>query len=239
MNLFSTISWLGDDTPFPPLTDALTAESGMEGLLALGGDLSASRLLSAYAQGVFPWYSEGQPICWFSPDPRMVLFVDTFHCSHNLSKQMRQFERDRNIRFSFDEAFEDVMRACAAPRGLQKGTWITEAMVQAYLRLHHLGCAHSLEVWHANQLIAGLYGVAMGRMFFGESMFTRVPNASKVALAQLIRFLKKHQVEMIDCQQQTAHLASLGAKAIPRADFLKAVTIAVSQPSIAVWHLAS
>ncbi len=209
------IPWLDAATPFPPIDAALTDP---EGLLAAGGDLSPARLVDAYRHGIFPWYSDGQPILWWSPDPRMVLHVGEFRVSHSLAKRIRRHEFDlRN-----DTAFDAVIEACAnVPRGQGKGTWITAAMIDAYRRLHRLGYAHSVEAWRGDELAGGLYGLALGKVFFGESMFARATDASKVALAALVARLRQLDVSLIDCQQETGHLASLGARPIPRKRFAR------------------
>jgi leucyl/phenylalanyl-tRNA--protein transferase len=213
------IPWLGRDDPFPPLESALRHPNG---LLAAGADLSPERLLAAYRQGIFPWYSEGEPLLWWSPDPRMVLAPSELKISRSLAKTLRN--RDHEIRF--DSAFAAVMRGCAT-RGADTagtvadgiGTWITAEMCAAYQRLHELGYAHSVETWIDGELAGGLYGVAVGRMFYGESMFTRVRDASKIAMVHLARHLERHGYGMIDCQMHTPHLASLGAQAIARSTF--------------------
>ncbi len=207
-------SWLPDDYQFPPVSSALTEPNG---LLAVGGDLSPSRLLAAYRQGIFPWFSPGDPLLWWSPDPRMVLLPSAFRCTRSLAKTLRN--TDYEIRF--DTSFRAVMTACAnAPREGQNGTWIDPAMIDAYCRLHELGYAHSIETWRENELVGGLYGVAIGKAFFGESMFAKVRDASKIALAHLCEYLRRHDFGIIDCQMETAHLASLGAQPIARADFV-------------------
>src|SRR5690606_26824872 len=217
------IPWLETSDPFPDVSTALTEVDGAGGLLAAGADLSPVRLLMAYRQGIFPWFSDGQPILWWSTDPRMVLLTEHFRISASLRKTLNKVERSRldggawNIRF--DSAFEDVMRACAAPRKGEAGTWISDEIIAGYTGLHRSGHAHSAEVWHDGQLVGGAYGVCIGRMFYGESMFSRVSDASKIALAYLVAFLKTQGVSMIDCQQQTGHLASLGAIPIPRQEF--------------------
>lgn len=207
------IPWLQRDTPFPPLARALHYPNG---LLAAGADLSPQRLLDAYRHGIFPWYGAGEPILWWSPDPRMVLFPAEVKISRSLAKRLRK--GDYGVRC--DTAFADVIRACAQPRGDGAGTWITAEMGQAYLRLHELGYAHSVECWFDERLVGGLYGVAIGRAFYGESMFSLMTDASKVALAHLARHLESRAFGMIDCQMSTAHLASLGAREIPRAEFV-------------------
>ncbi|MDE2359036.1 MAG: leucyl/phenylalanyl-tRNA--protein transferase [Betaproteobacteria bacterium] len=209
------IPWLDAATPFPPIEAALTDP---DGLLAAGGDLSPARLVDAYRHGIFPWYSDGQPILWWSPDPRMVLHVEEFRVSHSLAKRIRRHEFDLRS----DTAFDAVIDACAnVPRGQGGGTWITTAMVDAYRRLHRLGYAHSVEAWRGDELAGGLYGVALGKVFFGESMFARATDASKVALAALVAQLRQLDVPLIDCQQETGHLASLGARPIPRKRFAR------------------
>ena len=217
------IPWLGPRDPFPPVERALRDPNG---LLAAGGDLSPERLVDAYSRGVFPWFGEEDPLLWWSPDPRMVLFADELHVSRSLRKVIRS----GRFTVTFDTAFADVMRGCAEPRDGQDGTWITPAMRQAYSRLAMLGYAHSVEAWTGGALAGGLYGVAIGRMFFGESMFTRQSDASKVAFVCLVRHLQRWRFPMIDCQMSTAHLATLGAREIRRADFLEEVRRLVQEP---------
>jgi len=200
------------DAPFPPVELALREPNG---LLAVGGDLSPQRLLRAYRQGIFPWYNAGQPILWWSPDPRLVLFPADLRISRSLRKALRR----GLFRVTLDTAFEAVVAACAAPRGDGQGTWITRDVAAAYTRLYALGHAHSVEVWQQDRLVGGLYGVALGRVFFGESMFTQVSDASKVGFVTLVRQLVRWGYELIDCQVYTGHLASLGAILIPRAAF--------------------
>ena len=202
-----------DELIFPPPDHA-----GPDGLLAVGGDLSSERLLLAYKLGIFPWYSEGQPILWWSPDPRLVLDLENFH----ISRRLRQILKKGVFKVTFDNAFESVIRACAtAPRRGQEGTWITPEMQAAYIRLHRQGFAHSAESWLEGELVGGIYGVSLGRCFFGESMFSYKSNASKAALATLVHRLKAWGFHMIDAQVTTEHLLSLGAKEIPRSLFLK------------------
>nr|WP_202109540.1 MULTISPECIES: leucyl/phenylalanyl-tRNA--protein transferase [unclassified Bordetella] len=220
--------WLDTETPFPPAELALNEPAG---LLAVGADLSLGRLQDAYANGIFPWYSDGEPILWWSPDPRMVLRCDDFAPSHSLRKRLRQIAREESgpkarVEVRVDTAFATVMQHCAAPRDGQSGTWITDEMQQAYLDWHHAGGAHSVETWIDGSLAGGLYGISLGGMFFGESMFTRVADASKIALAYLVNFLRCQGVSWIDCQQQTRHLASLGARPVARADFIAHVRAA-------------
>ena len=207
------IAWLSARTPFPPVETALSQPNG---LLAAGADLSPARLVAAYRQGIFPWYSEGQPILWWSPDPRMVLPVAEFRASRSLRKRVRAGIFETRI----DTDFPAVIAACArTPRAGQDGTWIMPEMVDAYCELHRQGYAHSIESWRDDRLVGGLYGIALGRVFFGESMFAHETDASKVALAALVAQLQRLAVPLIDCQQETAHLATFGARPIPRARF--------------------
>ncbi len=208
------IPYLGLLDPFPPVG---TARPDMGGLLAIGGDLSTARLLDAYLNGIFPWGTfEGYPL-WYSPDPRMVLFPAEFRCTRSLRKTLHR----SGYQVRFDSNFPAVIAACAATlRPGQDGTWISPDMMAAYIRLHELGWAHSVEVYAEGELIGGLYGLAIGRMFYGESMFSRRSNASKIAFAHLVSYLRAHDFAMIDCQMRTEHLASLGGREIPRADFL-------------------
>lgn len=226
------LPWLSADTPFPPVEYAL-ADPG--GLLAAGADLSPQRLAAAYSQGIFPWYSEGEPILWWSPDPRMVLACNDFSPSHSLRKRLRQIARDEyqaqpQVEVRIDTAFPEVLTHCATARDGQPGTWITQAMQQAYHDWHALGQVHSIETWIDGRLAGGLYGVSLGQMFFGESMFTHATDASKIALAYLVRFLKNEGVQWIDCQQQTAHLASMGARPITRSQFVQRLRDTTSLP---------
>jgi leucyl/phenylalanyl-tRNA--protein transferase len=206
------IPWLGRAYDFPPLERALEQPNG---LLAAGGDLSAGRLIAAYRRGIFPWYSEGEPIMWWSPDPRMVLYPAELRVSRSLRKALRRDDYEIRV----DTAFADVMRACADPRPGQAGTWVSPAMISAYSALHKHGYAHCVETWRSDTLIGGLYGVAIGHAFFGESMFSRVTDASKLALVHLVRQLARWEFGLIDCQMRTAHLARLGAREIARAEF--------------------
>lgn len=210
------IRWISPDAPpeaFPPVTEALADPPG---LLAGGGDLSVPRLRAAYARGIFPWFLEGQPVLWWSPDPREVLFPEEFHLSRSMARSLRRGA----LRVTEDQAFAAVVEGCAAARGHEAGTWITAAMKQAYGALHEAGIAHSIEVWQADQLVGGLYGVRSGRVFCGESMFSRVSNASKTAIAWLCRHSGGRGIELIDCQMPSAHLRSLGSRPLPRARFL-------------------
>jgi len=206
------IPWLERDSDFPPLQSALKRPNG---LLAAGGDLSPERLLEGYRHGIFPWFSEGDPILWWSPDPRMVLLPEELKISRSLAKVLR----NRAYEVRFDSAFADTMAGCAAPRKGETGTWITGEMHEAYERLHRLGYAHSVETWIEGELAGGLYGVALGRVFFGESMFSRARDASKIALAALVALLKSAGFRLIDCQMRTPHLESLGAREISRRQF--------------------
>lgn len=201
---------LADD--FPATDEALDEP---DGLLAAGGDLSPERLLDAYRRGIFPWFSDGQPILWWAPDPRSVLFPERLKISRSLAKTLRR----RPFHVTFDTAFAQVMRGCAAPRRGEPGTWITDTMLDAYTDLHRAGYAHSIECWSAGRLVGGLYGVAIGCVFFGESMFSKATDASKVALANLIDRLLPWGYRLIDCQIHNPHLESLGAERIPRAAF--------------------
>lgn len=234
------IPWLEADDPFPNVSSALTEADGAAGLLAAGADLSPRRLLEAYRNGIFPWFSEGQPILWWSTDPRMVLFIKDFKTSHSLKKKLKKV--DRSIRgegpweIRFDHAFEEVMRACAQPRDGEGGTWISDEIIAGYVGLHKLGYAHSSELWLEGKLVGGAYGVSIGQMFYGESMFARIPDASKIALSYLVHFLGKHGVSMIDCQQETSHLASLGAAPIARTEFISRMRQAAGGPQIKDWQ---
>ncbi|MEE9492698.1 MAG: leucyl/phenylalanyl-tRNA--protein transferase [Gammaproteobacteria bacterium] len=199
---------------FPDVSEALTEP---DGLLAAGGDLSAERIMKAYRCGIFPWYSDGQPILWWSPDPRLVLYPEKLKISRSLRKRLRQQEFSITINRSFTE----VIEACSQSRDADSGTWITEDMKQAYIHLHQLGHAHSVEAWKDGKLVGGLYGIASGQVFFGESMFTRETDASKVAFAHFVQWLQQRDFKLIDCQVESAHLISLGAENISREAFVK------------------
>jgi leucyl/phenylalanyl-tRNA---protein transferase len=231
------IPWLRH--PLDPLPDtrlALPAGSEAPGLLAAGGELTPTRLAEAYGKGVFPWYSEGQPILWWSPDPRMVLFTDEFKVSRSLRKTLRHFAADPHCEIRIDSAFRRVIGACAStPREGQAGTWIVPEMIDAYCDWHALGAVHSVETWIDGTLVGGLYGINLGRMFYGESMFSHRTDASKIATAALVAFCRHHGVALIDCQQRTRHLASLGAREIPRHEFEAAITPRVREPAIRDW----
>jgi leucyl/phenylalanyl-tRNA--protein transferase len=226
------IHWLEPGGDFPPVERALRRPNG---LLAAGGDLSPERLLRAYRLGIFPWFSAGEPILWWSPDPRMALFPDELKIARSLAKTLRK--RDFEVRV--DSAFEQVILACSEPRAHQPGTWITREMQAAYARLHRLGVAHSVETWRGGELIGGLYGVALGRMFYGESMFSRADNASKIALVHLVRQLQRWEFGMIDCQMNTPLLTSFGAREIRRAEFTRRMAELVNYPDVpAPWSLS-
>lgn len=220
------ITLLQADSPFPSVEAALSKPNG---LLAAGGDLQPERLLDAYRHGIFPWFSEGDPILWWSPDPRMVLFPDEIRISHSLRKTLRKKQYDVRI----DTAFEHVMRACALPREGQAGTWIQDEIIEAYVRLHKMGLAHSVETWIDGELVGGLYGVSLGRMFYGESMFSSKTDASKIALAHLALQLNRWNFGMIDCQMNTSHLATMGAREIPRTQFVTRLTELIHYPDLA------
>jgi leucyl/phenylalanyl-tRNA--protein transferase len=209
------IAWLKSSDPpesFPPLSAALQEP---DGLLAAGGDLQPQRLLAAYRRGIFPWFSPGQPILWWSPDPREVLLPAEFHCSRSLATELRR----RPVTARWDEDFIAVIDACAAPRIHSPGTWITAEMRAAYIALHEQGFAHSLSVWRDGERLGGIYGVQLGRVFFGESMYSAQTNGSKLALAKLVERCRSVGIELVDCQMHTPHLRSLGSRALPRAEF--------------------
>jgi leucyl/phenylalanyl-tRNA--protein transferase len=213
------IPWIEAGDAFPPVSRAMREPNG---LLAASRALSTKQLLAAYPRGIFPWYSEDEPVLWWSPDPRMVLFTAEFRPRRSLRQRLASARRT-GFAVALDRAFGQVMRECAAPRIGQLGTWITEEMQECYVQLHRSGVAHSIEFWRDEALLGGLYGVAIGRMFFGESMFSRATDASKVALAILVRLLQREEVPVIDCQQHTAHLEFLGARDISRTEFCRHV----------------
>jgi len=217
------IPLLGPHDPFPPVSKALRSPNG---LLCAGADLSPERLLDAYSKGIFPWFSAGDPILWWSPHPRMVLFPGELKVSRSLRKAVARGAFETR----FDTAFAEVMRACAEPRDGQAGTWIVPEMVAAYTRLHERGFAHSVESWRDGRLAGGLYGILLGRVFFGESMFSRETDASKVALVKLVARLEALGVGLVDCQQATRHLASLGAREIPRREFAQRLAESIQYP---------
>jgi leucyl/phenylalanyl-tRNA--protein transferase len=211
----SSIAWLSDDDDavFPPVSRALAEP---DGLLAVGGTLSPRRLITAYEHGVFPWYAEGQPVLWWCPDPRAVLYPRELRISRSLRKRMRNAGFETRL----DTAFPEVIRRCSEPRASGDGTWLTEEMIAAYTQLHALGLAHSVETWLGGELAGGLYGVRLGRVFFGESMFSRSADASKIALVRLIDEARARGIVVIDCQIASPHLQSLGSRSIPRSDFI-------------------
>jgi len=230
----SSLLWLSRHqhaNAFPPASEALREPNG---LLAAGGDLTPERLLTAYERGIFPWYQAGQPILWWSPDPRAVLWPSAFRISRSLRRSLTK----RGFEFRVDTAFARVVSGCAEPRRYGAGTWITPEMAAAYNRLHDLGWAHSFETWQHGELVGGLYGVAIGRAFFGESMFSTATDASKIALVALVRQLERWGFGMIDCQMNTGHLASLGAREIPRGEFTRRLQELVHYPAVpAPWRL--
>lgn len=224
------LTWLQRDSlNFPPLNRALREPNG---LLAAGGDLSPARLIQAYRHGCFPWFQDGQPILWWSPDPRTVLFPEELHVSRSLEKCLRQ----QRYKVTLDQQFSRVIQACAAPRTYADGTWITTPMQAAYLQLHEQGIAHSVEVWQDEELVGGLYGLAMGQLFFGESMFSRADNASKVGFVTLVRQLQDWGFRLIDCQMPTQHLHSFGARAISRDAFAEHLRKGLDLPTSANWR---
>ena len=218
------LPWLQPGDPFPDPSQAWDEQQPAPGLLAAGGALDVDTLQRAYARGIFPWFSDGQPILWWSTDPRMVLYTAEFRLHRSLRKTLAKFAADPRCEIRFDHDFQAVIRACAtSERPGQSGTWIVPAMVQAYEAFHRAGYAHSVETWIDGRLAGGLYCVVLGRAVFGESMFTRVPDASKIALAALVAWCRAQGVGLIDCQQNTRHLASLGAREIPRSEFVQHV----------------
>ena len=226
------LPWLEPDDPLPPPAHAWGPTDPAPGLLAAGGALSVSHLCAAYAQGTFPWYGPGQPILWWAPDPRMVLPVAEFRLHRSLRKTLQAFRNHPHCEIRVDSAFAQVIAACAAKeRNGQAGTWIVPEMVAAYTALHTAGYAHSIETWIDGELVGGLYCVALGSAMFGESMFAHATDASKIALSALVCLCRRHGITMIDCQQNTQHLASLGGREISRATFLEHVEQARQQPS--------
>jgi leucyl/phenylalanyl-tRNA--protein transferase len=225
------IPWLEPDDPLPPIERALRRPNG---LLAAGGGLSVSRLLDAYRRGCFPWFNQGEPVLWWTPDPRMVLAPSDLHVSRSLKRTLRR----GGFELRADTAFRAVMEGCAGPRDRDRGTWISPEMIRAYMRLHEAGHAHSVETFIDGALAGGLYGIAIGEAFFGESMFARVTDASKLAFVGLVVQLRRWGFGLIDCQQETAHLASLGARDIPRAEFIARLNRLTRAPSRPVpWTL--
>lgn len=235
------IAWLRRDSDrLPPTHRALPPQSDAPGLLAAGGTLTPARLTEAYSHGIFPWFSEGQPVLWWSPEPRMVLQTDDFKLSRSLRKTIAGFRRTAGCGVRIDSAFHRVIEACAGTlRDGQAGTWIVPAMVDAYTRWHARGAVHSFETWadegRGAELVGGLYGVCLGRMFFGESMFSHRTDASKIALAALVCFCRANGIDTIDCQQNTAHLASMGAREMPRDAFEARLATRLREPPVADW----
>ena len=231
------IPWLrGPEDPLPDASLALGAASEAPGLVAAGGELGPRRLAEAYGKGIFPWYSVGQPVLWWSPDPRMVLLPAEFRLARSLRKTIRAGLRDGRLEVRIDSAFRRVIHACAtAPREGQAGTWIVPEMIDAYVAWHDAGRVHSVETWIDGELAGGLYGVSLGRMFFGESMFAHRTDASKIALAALVAFCLDRGIATIDCQQNTAHLASFGGRELPRAEFMKRLGTALAEPPVREW----
>jgi leucyl/phenylalanyl-tRNA---protein transferase len=228
--------WIDDDTPLPPTHYALGRDSDAPGLLAAGGRITPTRLEQAYRHGIFPWYSRGQPVLWWSPDPRMVLPVADFRVSRSLHKVLRRFVARPGHEVRIDSAFRRVIEACAkTPRDGQDGTWIVPAVLEAYVAWHRAGRVHSVETWVDGELVGGLYFVAIGRMFFGESMFAHRTDASKIALAALVCFARANGVPLVDCQQNTRHLASLGAHEISRQAFERHLALTLGATEIGDW----
>lgn len=219
------------EQPFPPLERALRKP---EGLLAIGGCLSPQRLINAYRHAIFPWYNPGEPILWWSPDPRLVIFPEKLHLSKSLGKTLRK----KTFTITTDQAFTEVIGACAEARKNDTGTWISAEIKRAYIQLYQLGHAHSVEAWHGHQLVGGLYGVAIGQVFFGESMFHRQTDASKVALAWCVQQLSKWNYQLIDCQVETGHLTRFGAEKIARPDFQRLLNYYCDQqPDCNAWQI--
>jgi leucyl/phenylalanyl-tRNA---protein transferase len=229
------LSWVDPSDPLPDTSLALTLDEGANGLLAAGADLSPERLIEAYSKGIFPWFSKGEPVLWWTPAPRMVLMLDEFKISKSFRKDLQKALNNQAIQVVTNADFFGAMHACAAPRTPGTGTWISEPMISAYGGLYAKGLAHSIHVMQNDRCVGGLYCVSLGKMIFGESMFSLVPGASKIALAALVGWLKRHQAVMIDCQQKTAHLASLGGKEIDRAEFESYVGKLIAQPRLA-WE---
>ena len=238
-----TLPWLDPGAPFPNVARTWGEDDPIPGLLAAGGVLDVPTLVQAYSNGIFPWFGNEQPILWWSPNPRMVLQVDNFVLNRSLRKRLARFRLDARCEIRIDHAFSEVLQACAtAPRTGQSGTWIVPQMVQAYEAFHQAGYAHSVETWVDGRLEGGLYCVALGKAVFGESMFARSTDASKIALAALVALCRHHGVPQVDCQQNTQHLASLGAAEMPRAQFVKKVRQQRTAPALSWvfeplhWH---
>jgi len=234
---FRVRTLMPDDPPdaFPDPAEAGAALGYPDGLIAIGGDLSCERLLAAYSRGIFPWFNEDQPVLWWSPDPRAVIRPQNFHVSRSLRKELRRGDWS----FSLNQKFTEVIDGCAANRG-EHGTWITPDMRDAFVRLHELGYAHSVESWYAGQFAGGLYGVRLGSIFFAESMFTLITNGSKVALTSLIHLAEKADIELVDCQLESPHLATLGMQTMPRSEFLRRVgELTSGATAMPDWRLGS
>ena len=227
-----SIQWLGDDPRIFPHHDLAFTEPN--GLLAAGGDLCAKRILNAYSLGIFPWYSKGEPILWWSPNPRCIIYPLDFKPSKSLAKLIRK----NTYTVTFDQCFEQVIENCSLPRRQQVDTWISSEIKQAYMDLHEQGYAHSVECWSENKLIGGLYGLSIGKVFFGESMFSFKSNASKVAFATLVNHINCHNFDLIDCQVHNEHLESLGAIEIPRSEFLNKLNEGILKPDLNTWKTA-
>lgn len=228
----SSLPWLAPGQDFPPASQAWGESSAAPGLLAAGGILDTATLQRAYSQGIFPWFSEGQPTLWWSPNPRMVLDVSKFRLHPSFKKTLRKFSTTPGCEIRIDSAFKQVIQACAtSPRSGQAGTWIVPDMIAAYNDLHRTGLAHSVETWVNGELVGGLYCVGLGKSVFGESMFSRSSDASKIALAALVSFCRHHEIKQIDCQQNTSHLASLGACELSREQFIQNVAAGLMQPA--------
>lgn len=223
--ILSVIPYISRFEPFPPVDRALRQ---FDGLLCAGADLSIERLIDAYSQGIFPWYIDGEPILWWSPDPRQILFVDEFHVSRSLRRRLN----NNPFETTYNAAFERVVRACAEPRKDEEGAWLTPEMIEAYIELHRAGHAHSVETWKDGSLVGGVYGVLIGRSFSAESMFYRVSDASKIALYRLCQRLKTMGAPFIDCQQITPHTTALGARAVPRKEFVALLADLTQQPAL-------
>jgi len=232
------LPWIESHLPLPPAEAAWGLDTDAPGLVAAGADLGVSRLIEAYSSGIFPWYNPNQPVLWWSPDPRMVLQIKNFKLHRSLRKTLVRYSAHPHFELCFDRAFDDVIEACArSPREGQRGTWIVPDMVQAYKELHRAGFAHSAETWLDGQLVAGLYFVCIGKAVFGESMFSTLSDGSKMALAALVHVCDQHQIQSIDCQQKTAHLASMGAQEMSRSEFL-ALSIPALQLATPDWENA-
>ncbi len=227
----NTIHWLLPDDPPDSFPDVATALKDPDGLLAIGGNLTPERIIVAYRRGIFPWYDEGQPIMWWSPDPRAVIFPDEFHVSRSLRRTLRK----GTYTVSIDRCFNEVITNCANSR-FETGTWITDEMLATYRQLHELGHAHSVETWQGNRLVGGMYGLSIGRIFFGESMYSAAPDASKVALARLVHLLQHTEVKLLDCQVVSDHLLTLGMRPIPRKSFIGYLDQYVDcEPAVSAW----